>query len=114
MKAEAWIFGITTVFVAVVAPGYWFLSGDWTGTSAIERAGTFSTRSRKARVRPSAFNSGWKSQISRSAVIGPVMSGSPRLMRRPNPDGATKCHQSFVPEIVGTFYTFSRLLPRPV
>jgi hypothetical protein len=35
MKAEAWIFGITTVFVAVVAPGYWFLSGDWTGTSAL-------------------------------------------------------------------------------
>ncbi|HEX5919043.1 MAG TPA: cytochrome c oxidase subunit 4 [Nocardioides sp.] len=35
MKAEAWIFGITTVFVAVVAPGYWFLSEDWTGTSAL-------------------------------------------------------------------------------
>ena len=35
MKAEAWIFGITTVFVAVVAPAYWFLAEDPTGTSAL-------------------------------------------------------------------------------
>ena len=35
MKAEAWIFGITTVFVAVVAPVYWMLAGDPTGTSAL-------------------------------------------------------------------------------
>ena len=25
MKAEAWVFGITALFVAVVAPAYWFL-----------------------------------------------------------------------------------------
>ncbi|GAA5137274.1 cytochrome c oxidase subunit 4 [Alloalcanivorax gelatiniphagus] len=35
MKAEAWIFGITALFVAVVTPAYWFLAGDWTGTSAL-------------------------------------------------------------------------------
>ena len=35
MKAEAWVFGITTAFVAVVAPAYWFLAGDPTGTSAL-------------------------------------------------------------------------------
>ena len=28
MKAEAWVFGITALFVAVVAPAYWFLSED--------------------------------------------------------------------------------------
>ncbi len=35
MKAESWIFGITALFVAVVAPAYWFLTEDWTGTSAL-------------------------------------------------------------------------------
>ncbi len=35
MKAEAWIFGATTIFVAVVAPLYWFMSNDWTGTTAL-------------------------------------------------------------------------------
>ena len=35
MKAEAWIFGITALFVAVVTPGYWFLAEDPTGTSAL-------------------------------------------------------------------------------
>ena len=35
MKAEAWVFGITALFVAVVAPAYWFLSEDPTGTSAL-------------------------------------------------------------------------------
>ena len=35
MKAEAWIFGVTALFVAVVTPAYWFLAGDWTGTSAL-------------------------------------------------------------------------------
>ena len=35
MKAEAWVFGITAIFVAVVAPAYWFLSEDPTGTSAL-------------------------------------------------------------------------------
>ena len=35
MKAEAWIFGITTAFFVLVSPAYWFLSYDWTGTSAL-------------------------------------------------------------------------------
>ncbi|CAN5488904.1 cytochrome c oxidase subunit 4 [soil metagenome] len=43
MKAEAWIFGITTVFLVLVTPAYWFVTdsdgfgntGDWTGTSAL-------------------------------------------------------------------------------
>ncbi len=41
MKAEAWVFGICTVFLALVAPAYWLITdasdqgGDWTGTSAL-------------------------------------------------------------------------------
>jgi hypothetical protein len=35
MKAEAWMFGIVTVFFSLVAPAYWFLAGDPTGTSAL-------------------------------------------------------------------------------
>jgi hypothetical protein len=35
MKAEAWIFGITAAFLVVVTPAYWFITGDWTGTSAL-------------------------------------------------------------------------------
>jgi heme A synthase len=35
MKAEAWIFVVCTVFFVLVAPAYWFLSYDWTGTSAL-------------------------------------------------------------------------------
>ena len=41
MKLEAWIFGITAVFLVVVTPAYWFVTkanlsaGDWTGTSAL-------------------------------------------------------------------------------
>ena len=35
MKSEAWIFGISTAFFLVVAPAYWFITGDWTGTSAL-------------------------------------------------------------------------------
>ncbi|HEY3003623.1 MAG TPA: cytochrome c oxidase subunit 4 [Kribbellaceae bacterium] len=35
MKVEAWIFGILTLFAAVVTPVYWFLSHDPTGTSAL-------------------------------------------------------------------------------
>lgn len=35
MKAEAWIFGICTVFFLFVAPAYWLITGDWTGTSAL-------------------------------------------------------------------------------
>jgi cytochrome c biogenesis protein CcdA len=41
MKAEALIFGITTVFLVLVTPAYWFITdssdhgADWTGTSAL-------------------------------------------------------------------------------
>jgi len=35
MKAEAWIFAICTVFFILVAPAYWFITGDPTGTSAL-------------------------------------------------------------------------------
>ena len=35
MKAEAWIFLICTVFFALVAPAYWFITYDPTGTSAL-------------------------------------------------------------------------------
>jgi len=35
VKAEAMIFGICTVFFALVAPAYWFIARDWTGTSAL-------------------------------------------------------------------------------
>ena len=35
MKAEAWIFGVCTAFFVLVTPSYWFIAGDWTGTSAL-------------------------------------------------------------------------------
>ena len=35
MKVEAWVFGILTAFVVIVAPVYWFLSNDPTGTTAL-------------------------------------------------------------------------------
>ncbi len=49
MKVEAWLFGITTVFLALVTPAYWLITdaaddcatteagscADWTGTSAL-------------------------------------------------------------------------------
>ena len=35
MKAEAWIFAICTVFFLLVSPAYWFITYDWTGTSAL-------------------------------------------------------------------------------
>jgi hypothetical protein len=35
VKAEAWIFISATVFFGLVTPAYWFLSYDWTGTSAL-------------------------------------------------------------------------------
>ena len=35
MKAETWIFGICTAFFVLVAPSYWFITGDPTGTSAL-------------------------------------------------------------------------------
>jgi hypothetical protein len=35
MKSEAWIFAICTIFFVLVSPAYWFIAGDWTGTSAL-------------------------------------------------------------------------------
>ena len=35
MRAEAWIFGMTTAFFVVVSPAYWLITHDWTGTSAL-------------------------------------------------------------------------------
>ncbi len=35
MRAEAWIFGSTTIFFVLVSPTYWLLTNDWTGTSAL-------------------------------------------------------------------------------
>ena len=41
MRMEAWIFGVTTVFLVLVSPAYWFITdagdsgADWTGTSAL-------------------------------------------------------------------------------
>ncbi|MGN6781640.1 MAG: cytochrome c oxidase subunit 4 [Marmoricola sp.] len=39
MKAETWIFVICTVFFALVAPAYWFITNDPTGTSALTMTG---------------------------------------------------------------------------
>ena len=45
MKAETWIFAITTIFLVLVTPPYWFITGagetgaDWTGTSALTMTG---------------------------------------------------------------------------
>ncbi len=35
MKTEARIFIVVTIFFAMVSPAYWFLTYDWTGTSAL-------------------------------------------------------------------------------
>ena len=35
MKTETWTFVVTAIFCALVTPSYWFISGDWTGTSAL-------------------------------------------------------------------------------
>lgn len=35
MKAETWLFGGCTIFFLFVAPAYWFMAGDWTGTTAL-------------------------------------------------------------------------------
>ena len=35
MKAETWMFAATTAFFVLVAPAYWFITDDWTGTSAL-------------------------------------------------------------------------------
>jgi hypothetical protein len=38
MKAETWVFGSAAIFFAAVSPVYWFVAGDWTGTSALVMA----------------------------------------------------------------------------
>jgi hypothetical protein len=35
MKAETWMFAATTAFFVLVSPAYWFITYDWTGTSAL-------------------------------------------------------------------------------
>ncbi len=35
MKVEAWIFATCAIFFVAVAPAYWFITGDPTGTSAL-------------------------------------------------------------------------------
>jgi len=35
MKAETWIFGLNAIFFVLVAPAYWFMSYDPTGTAAL-------------------------------------------------------------------------------
>jgi hypothetical protein len=35
VRAEAWIFGICTAFFVIVAPAYWFITYDPTGTAAL-------------------------------------------------------------------------------
>ena len=35
MKVEAWIFGACTIFFVFIAPVYWFIAGDPTGTTAL-------------------------------------------------------------------------------
>jgi cytochrome c oxidase subunit IV len=35
MKAEAWVFGVLTLFVLIVTPIYWIMSNDPTGTTAL-------------------------------------------------------------------------------
>ena len=35
MRAEAFMFAATTAFFLLVAPAYWFITYDWTGTSAL-------------------------------------------------------------------------------
>jgi hypothetical protein len=35
VRAETWIFGICSAFFVIVAPAYWFISGDPTGTAAL-------------------------------------------------------------------------------
>lgn len=35
MRIEAWVFGMNAIFFAIVAPTYWYMSGDPTGTAAL-------------------------------------------------------------------------------
>lgn len=74
MKAEAWVFGTTTIFFALVAPAYWFVTasddhgttGDWTGTSALVTTGLLTLmvtlylgfHARKMDARPEDRNDG--------------------------------------------------------
>jgi len=38
VKSEAWVFGINAIFFLIVAPTYWLLSEDPTGTAALVMA----------------------------------------------------------------------------
>jgi hypothetical protein len=35
MKSEAWLFGVCSAFFVLVAPAYWFIAYDPTGTAAL-------------------------------------------------------------------------------
>ncbi len=35
MKAEAWVFGICSIFLILVTPAYWLIAEDHTGTAAL-------------------------------------------------------------------------------
>jgi hypothetical protein len=35
VRVEAWIFGLNAAFFFLVTPIYWWMSEDWTGTSAL-------------------------------------------------------------------------------
>jgi hypothetical protein len=35
MKAESWVFGACSIFLVLVTPAYWLITGDPTGTSAL-------------------------------------------------------------------------------
>ena len=35
MRNETWVFGICTIFFVLVAPAYWLITGDPTGTTAL-------------------------------------------------------------------------------
>lgn len=35
MKVESWVFASCAIFLVFVTPLYWFMSNDWTGTTAL-------------------------------------------------------------------------------
>ena len=35
MKAEAWVFGVCSIFLILVTPAYWLIAEDHTGTAAL-------------------------------------------------------------------------------
>jgi hypothetical protein len=39
MRAEAWVFGICSIFFVLVTPAYWLIAGDPTGTAALTMTG---------------------------------------------------------------------------